>query len=59
VAERVAELFGEYAAAYARGERPQSREFLARAGEQVDEQASLIDTLLALSLIHQSQPPIK
>jgi hypothetical protein len=47
VAERVEELFGEYAAAYARGERPQAREFLARAGEQVDELASLIDTFLA------------
>jgi hypothetical protein len=47
VAERVNELFGEYAAAYARGERPQAREFLARAGGQVDELASLIDAFLA------------
>jgi hypothetical protein len=47
VAERVEELFGEYAAAYSRGERPQAREFLARAGGQVDELASLIDGLLA------------
>jgi hypothetical protein len=47
VAERVEELFGEYAGAYARGERPQAREFLARAGEQVDELASLIDAFLA------------
>jgi hypothetical protein len=46
VAERVEELFGEYAAAYARGERPQAREFLARAGGQVDELANLIDAFL-------------
>jgi hypothetical protein len=46
VAERVEELFGEYAAAYSRGERPQAREFLARAGEQVDELADLIDSFL-------------
>ncbi len=45
--ERVEELFGEYAAAYARGERPQAREFLARAGGQVDELAGLIDAFLA------------
>jgi hypothetical protein len=47
VPERVQELFDEYATAYARGERPQAGEFLARAGEQVDELASLIDTFLA------------
>jgi hypothetical protein len=47
VAERVDELFGEYAAAYSRGERPQAREFLARAGGEVDELASLIDAFLA------------
>ncbi len=47
MAERVEELFGEYAAAYARGERPQAREFLARAGGQVDELAGLIDAFLA------------
>jgi hypothetical protein len=42
----VDELFGEYAAAYSRGERPQGREFLARAGEQADELARLIDSFL-------------
>jgi hypothetical protein len=47
VADRVEELFNEYAAAYARGERPQAREFLARAGGQVDELAGLIDAFLA------------
>ncbi len=47
MAERVEELFGEYASAYARGERPQAREFLARAGAQADELALLIDSFLA------------
>jgi hypothetical protein len=47
VPEPVAELFGEYASAYARGERPQAPDFLARAGVQVDELASLIDAFLA------------
>jgi hypothetical protein len=32
---------------YSRGERPQAREFLARAGGQVDELASMIDAFLA------------
>jgi hypothetical protein len=40
------ELFDEYAAAYARGERPQAREYLARAGPQADELAGLIDRFL-------------
>jgi hypothetical protein len=42
----VEELFGDYASAYARGERPQAREYLARAGGQADELASLIDVFL-------------
>ncbi len=45
--ERVDELFGEYAAAYARGERPAASEFLARAGGEADELAGLIDRFLA------------
>lgn len=40
------ELFDEYAAAYARGERPQAREYLARAGPQADVLAGLIDQFL-------------
>jgi hypothetical protein len=40
------ELFDEYAAAYARGERPQAREYLARAGPDADELARLIDEFL-------------
>jgi len=43
------ELFDEYAAAYARGERPQAREYLARAGPQADELAGLIDQFLQRS----------
>ena len=43
------ELFDEYAAAYARGERPQAREYLARAGPQADELAGLIDEFLQRS----------
>jgi AcrR family transcriptional regulator len=46
VAERVEELFEEYATAYARGERPQAREFLARAGGEVDDLGRLIDAFL-------------
>ncbi len=45
--ERVDELFNEYASAYARGERPQAREFLVRAGGQIEELARLIDAFLA------------
>lgn len=41
------ELFDEYAAAYARGERPELREFLARAGGDADELARLVDAYLA------------
>jgi hypothetical protein len=47
VPEPIDQLFAEYAAAYARGERPQAREFLARAGGRVDELADLIDAFLA------------
>jgi hypothetical protein len=43
------ELFDEYAAAYSRGERPQAREYLARAGLKADELARLIDEFLQLA----------
>jgi hypothetical protein len=46
VPERADELFVEYAEAYARGERPVAAEFLARAGEEVDDLAVLIDGFL-------------
>ena len=47
--DRVDELFGEYAEAYARGERPETGEFLARAGGEADELAGLIDRFLAVA----------
>src|SRR5207342_2967392 len=43
VPELVAQLFAEYADAYARGERPRAEEYLERAGEQADELASLLE----------------
>ena len=45
-ARAVDELFAEYASALGRGERPRAAEFLARAGEDVDELAAMIDRLL-------------
>jgi len=47
VADRVTELFAEYADAYARGDRPQAHDFLARAGGDADALADLIDGFLA------------
>ena len=41
--EPVAQLFAEYADAYARGERPRAEEYLARAGGQADELAGLLE----------------
>jgi transcriptional regulator with XRE-family HTH domain len=45
--ERTFELFDEYAAAYARGERPDAGVFLERAGEEAEELARLLDGFLA------------
>jgi hypothetical protein len=42
----VAELFDDYAAAFARGERPDVRAYLDRAGAERDELARLIDAFL-------------
>jgi hypothetical protein len=39
-------LIDEYAASFARGERPDAREYLARAGERGDELAALIERYL-------------
>jgi hypothetical protein len=47
VPERVEQLFDEYARAYARGERPEAREYLERAGPDADALAGLIDRYLA------------
>src|SRR5512133_3597017 len=43
VSEPVADLFAEYADAYARGEHPRAEEYLARAGGQADELARLLE----------------
>lgn len=45
-------LFDEFAARFARGERPDVREFLGRAGEGADELGALIDRFLS-----SSEPP--
>lgn len=47
MADPVFELFDEYAARWARGERPDAREYLERAGEGEGELAVLIDRFLA------------
>jgi hypothetical protein len=46
VTDRVFDLFDEYAAAYARGERPSAEEYLDRAGSDRDQLASLLDEYL-------------
>jgi hypothetical protein len=43
----VDELFAEYADAFARGDRPSSADYLARAGEGANELASLLDRFVA------------
>jgi hypothetical protein len=43
VPDRVADLFAEYADAYARGEHPRAEDYLARAGGQADELAQLLE----------------
>jgi hypothetical protein len=44
--EDVRDLFAEYADAYARGERPEAREYLERAGARADDLARLLDDFL-------------
>jgi hypothetical protein len=51
VPDRLFALFDEYAVAYARGERPEAREYLERAGEDQDELARLIDRFLLLEAV--------
>ena len=46
MADEVMHLFDEYAASFARGERPDARAYLAQAGEGADELAALIDGYL-------------
>ena len=47
-------LFDEFAASYARGERPDARDYLERAGDARDELAHLLDGYLAAAPV---QPP--
>ena len=47
VAEDVRELFTEYADAYVRGDEPQARDILARAGEDADELGRMLESFLA------------
>ena len=42
-------LFDDYAARFARGEQPDAREYLSRAGEGADELAAMIDRWLAVA----------
>ena len=55
-AEPVAVLFDEYAAAYARGERPEAEEYLRRAGADADELAALLGGYLATAPVPQPSP---
>jgi hypothetical protein len=47
LAEDVFRLFDDYAARHARGERPDAREYLERAGEGADELRDLLDVFLS------------
>jgi hypothetical protein len=47
MAEDVSRLFEDYASRYVRGERPDPREYLSRAGEGADELGDLIDRFVA------------
>jgi hypothetical protein len=47
VAEDVRDLFTEYADAYVRGDEPQARDFLARAGDDADELGRMLEAFLA------------
>jgi hypothetical protein len=47
VAEDVRDLFAEYADAYVRGDEPQARDFLARAGDDADELGRMLEAFLA------------
>jgi hypothetical protein len=47
VAEDVRELFAEYADAYVRGDQPQARDYLARAGNDADELGRMLERFLS------------
>jgi hypothetical protein len=52
VSDRLFELFDDYAAAYARGERPSADEYLAKAGADRERLASLLDGFLRRAPVH-------
>ena len=54
MSDQVFELFDEYAAAYARGERPSAEDFLERAGPERDQLAALLAEYLRRAPV---QPP--
>jgi hypothetical protein len=56
VPEQVAQLFAEYADAYARGERPRAEEYLARAGGQADELAGLLERFVQATPAREPDP---
>src|SRR5687768_7926308 len=47
MAENVFELFDDYAARFARGERPNPRDYFAKAGDRRDEFAQMIESFLS------------
>jgi hypothetical protein len=53
---RPADLFDEFAARHARGERPDVREYLERAGEGADELGDLIDVFLRAAPAREPAP---
>ena len=52
MSERLFELFDDYAAAYARGERPSAEEYLAKAGADREQLASLLDEYVRRAPVH-------
>lgn len=58
VPDRAFALFDEYASAYARGERPDARELLERAGKDADELARLIDEFLRAAPVPEPEPDV-
>jgi hypothetical protein len=56
VPEQVTDLFAEFADAYACGEHPRAEEYLARAGEQADELALLLDRFVRAAPAREPDP---
>jgi hypothetical protein len=58
LADDVVTLFDEYALRWARGESPDAREYLARAGPAADELAELLDRFLAGAPLREADPEL-